>query len=380
MLASGALDLGFNPGSGASALVNSVGVFPDGRVALGGNFGVVGGVNLNRLARLNTNGTVDTSFSMPSGLNTAVNALVALSNGNVVVVGGFALPTPGIARFRADGSVDTTFDPGTSINGAVQSVAVLNNGQSIIGGSFSSVAGFSRQKVARLHIDGLLDQSFVPPTNNGVVFAVAPQSDGKILIAGTFTNLGGQTHSRIARLNTNGALDGTFLAGAGANQAIYAMAVQPDGRILIGGDFTSFNGTNRNRYARLNPNGSLDLSFDPGRGADDTVYSIALLNDGKVMLGGAFTMVNGFNRRGVARINGDTAPLTIINTGMTVDGYPSFGFGAQPGVAYVIEGTSDFVNWTALVTNVASGTSITYTETNFTFMTQQFYRVRRLSP
>ena len=380
LLASGALDLGFNPGSGASALVSGVGVFPDGRVAMGGNFTLVGGMNLNRVARLNTNGTVDTSFSMPSGLNTAVNALVALSNGNVVVVGGFALPTPGIARFRADGSVDTTFDPGTSINGAVQSVAVLANGQTLIGGSFSSVAGFSRQKVARLHIDGLLDQSFLPPTNNGVVFAMAGQSDGKVLIAGTFTNVGGQTRSRIARLNTNGTLDGTFVAGAGANQAVYAMVVQPDGRILIGGDFTSFNGTNRNRYARLNPNGSLDLSFDPGRGADDTVYSIALLNDGKLMLGGAFTMVNGFNRRGVARINGDTAPLTIINTGMTVDGYPSFGFGAQPGVAYVIEGTSDFVNWTALVTNVASGTSITYTETNFTFMTQQFYRVRRLSP
>ena len=380
LLASGALDLGFNPGSGASALVSSVGVFPDGRVALGGNFGVVGSMNLNRLARLNTNGTVDTSFSMPSGLNTAVNALVALSNGNVVVVGGFALPTPGIARFRADGSVDTTFDPGTSINGAVQSVAVLVDGRTLIGGSFNAVAGFPRQKVARLQIDGLLDQSFLPPTNNGVVFAVAPHTDGKVLIAGTFTNVGGQTRSRIARLNSNGSLDGTFLPGSGANQNIYAMAVQPDGRILIGGDFTTINGTNRNRYARLNPNGSLDLSFDPGRGADDTVFSIALLNDGKVILGGAFTMVNGFNRRGVARINGDTAPLTIINTGMTVDGYPSFGFGAQPGVAYVIEGTSDFVNWTALVTNVASGTSITYTETNFTFMTQQFYRVRRLSP
>ena len=262
----------------------------------------------------------------------------------------------------------------------VQAVAVLPGGETVIGGAFSSVAGFVRQKVARLHLDGLLDQSFVPPTNNGVVFAVAGQSDGKVLIAGTFTNVGGQVRSRIARLNSNGSLDGTFLPGTGANQAIYAMAVHPDGRIIIGGDFTSYNGTNRNRYARLNPNGALDLTFDPGRGADDTVYSVALLNGGKVILGGAFTMVNGFNRRGVARINGDTAPLTIVNPGMTVEGFPSFSFGAQPGVAYVIEGTSDFVRWTALVTNVASSTSITYTETNFAFMLHQFYRVRRLSP
>ena len=382
LLSGGGLDLGFNPGSGASALVSSVGVFPDGRVAIGGNFGVVGGVNLNRLARLNTNGTVDTSFSMPSGLNTAVNALVALSNGNVTAVGSFVLPTPGIARFRADGSVDTTFDPGTSINGAVQALAVLPNGQTLIGGAFSSIAGFARQKVARLHLDGLLDQSFVPPTNNGVVFAVVGQSDGKVLIAGTFTNVGGQMRARIARLNTNGTLDATFVPGAGANQAIYAMAVQADGRILIGGDFTTINGTNRSRYARLNPNGSLDLTFDPGRGADGTVYSLALLNDGKVILGGDFAMVNGFSRRGVARINGDTAPLTITGTSYIEEGFPSFSFNTQPGVAYVIEGTPDFVSWTALVTNVASSTSITYTETNFTFILEQrqFYRVRRLSP
>lgn len=378
LLPGGGLDFGFNPGSGASALVAGVGVFPDGRVALGGNFGVVGGVNLNRLARLNTNGTVDTSFSMPSGLNAAVNALVALSNGNVTAVGSFALPTPGIARFRVDGSVDTTFDPGTSVNGAVQALAVLPDGKTLIGGAFSSIAGFARQKVARLHVDGLLDQSFVPPTNNGVVFAVVGQSDGKVLIAGTFTNVGGQMRSRIARLNTNGTADATFVSSA--NQAIYAMAVQADGRIVIGGDFTTINGTNRSRYARLNPNGSLDLTFDPGRGADGTVYSLALLNDGKVIIGGDFAMVNGFSRRGVARINGDTAPLTISGSSYTEGGFPNFTFNAQPGVAYVIEGTSDFVSWTALVTNVASSSSITYSETNFAFMTQQFYRVRRLSP
>ena len=380
LLPGGGLDLGFNPGNGANALVSTLAVFPDGRVGMGGNFGVVNGVNLNRLARLNTNGTVDTSFSMPSGLNTAVNALAALSNGTVSVVGGFTLPTPGIARFRTDGSADTAFDPGTSVNGIVQAVAVLPGGETLIGGAFSSLAGFARQKVARLHINGLLDQSFVPPANNGVVFSVVGQSDGRVLIAGTFTSVGGLVRSRIARLNSNGTLDSTFLPGTGANQAIYAMAVQTDGRIIIGGDFTTYNGTNRSRYARLNPNGALDLSFDPGRGADGTVYSLALLNDGKVILGGDFDMVNGFSRRGVARINGDTAPLTIVNVGTTVDGFPSFSFAAQPGVAYVIEGTSDFVSWTALVTNVASSTSITYTETNFAFMMQQFYRVRRLSP
>jgi uncharacterized delta-60 repeat protein len=340
----------------------------------------VNGQSLNRVARLNTNGTVDTAFSRPSGLNSAVNALAPVANNGVVVVGGFSLPTPGITRYRTDGSIDTTFDPGSGINGQVHAVFVQQNSQVLIGGAFTVVNTFPRAKVARLNADGLLDQTFNPATNNGVVFAVAGQPDGKVIIGGTFTNVGGFNRRRIARLNVNGSVDTGFNPGAGANGSVNALVLQSDGRIIIGGDFTSINGTNRNRFARLNSNGSLDLVFDPGRGADGSVLSVALLPDGKVILGGAFTMVNGFLRRGVARVNGDTPALQFVGAAFTVGGEPSFTFSSQVGIAYATEATTDFLTWTVLGTNVAAGYTMTVTDSTATGLGQRFYRVRRVGP
>jgi uncharacterized delta-60 repeat protein len=225
-----------------------------------------------------------------------------------------------------------------------------------------------------------LDQTFNPTTNNGVVFAVAAQADGKVIIGGTFTTVGSSSRARIARLNANGTLDGSFNPGTGANGTVNAIALQSDGKIVLGGDFTSINGTNRNRYARLNSNGALDLGFDPGRGADGTVFSVALLPDGKVILGGDFTMVNGFLRRGVARVNGDTPAVQIVGAGITVSGQPTFTFSAQPGVAYATEATTNFLNWVVLGTNIAAGYTLTVTDTNAAGLDQRFYRVRRVGP
>src|SRR5204862_31067 len=90
--------------------------------------------------------------------------------------------------------------------------------------------------------------------------------------------------------------------------------IQADGRILIGGNFTNYNGTTRIRIARLETNGSLDAVFDPGRGADNVVYSMALEPDGKVVIGGAFTVVNGFVRPGVARPKGGDPVYRLAST------------------------------------------------------------------
>jgi len=175
-------------------------------------------------------------------------------------------------------------------------------------------------------------------------------------------------------------LDTGFTSGSGANGSVNALVVQSDGRIIVVGDFTSINGTNRNRYARLNANGSLDLTFDPGRGADGTVLSVALLPDGKVVLGGDFTMVNGFLRRGVARVNGDTPAVQFVGAGFTVGGEPTLTFSTQVGVAYATEATTDFLSWVVLGTNVATGYTMTVTDTTATGLEQRFYRIRKVGP
>src|SRR5439155_11936412 len=163
----------------------------------------------------------------------------------------------------------------------------------------------SRPILARFNADGSLDGSFGLVIGNrdwGSVNALAVQPDGKVLVGGSFYSINGTNRPGIARLNANGSLDNSFNPGTGAN-GVSSVALQPDGKVLIGGGFTTVNGANRSGIARLNANGSLDGSFNPGTGVNGTVYSVALQPDGKVLIGGEFTSINGTNRNRIARLN-----------------------------------------------------------------------------
>ena len=135
--------------------------------------------------------------------------------------------------------------------------------------------------------------------------AVALQADGKVVVAGYFSRVHGQPGSTVARFESGGALDPTFLAGSAFNGGASAVAVQSDGRILIGGNFTAHTVdgvvTPRNGIARLNADGTLDTSFNPGTGTgvDGSVLAIALQSDGKAIIAGSFTTFNGTDRKSV---------------------------------------------------------------------------------
>ena len=155
---------------------------------------------------------------------------------------------------------------------------------------------------------GDVDTTFTPGGGNSAGFdldvtCIALQSDGKIIVGGGFTQDGRTSRNRIARLNLNGTLDTTFDPGTGANDTVWALAVQPDGRVVIAGQFTTVNGVPHSKVARLNANGSLDLSFNPA--PDGTVAAMALQADGKVLISGAFTTVSGAPRSHVARLMSD---------------------------------------------------------------------------
>src|SRR5437899_2664542 len=134
-----------------------------------------------------------------------------------------------------------------------------------------------------------LPDSFNPGANS-VVFSLAVQADGKILVGGGFfTTLGGQSRNYIGRLNADGTLDTSF--NPGANSVVYSLAVQADGKILVGGIFTALAGNGRNHIGRLNADGTLDTSFNPG--ANDLVGSLAVQADGRILVGGFFTTLGG---------------------------------------------------------------------------------------
>ena len=154
----------------------------------------------------------------------------------------------------------------------------------------------------------IIDYPFYPDANDSV-YSIAVQSDGKILIGGEFTNVGGTARNFIARLNPDGSLDTAF--DPNANSGVYSIAIQSDGKIVIGGEFTNVGETTRNGIARLNPDGSLDPAFDPN--ANDQVNSIAVQSDGKILIGGWFTNVGGTPRNGIARLNSDGSVDAAFN-------------------------------------------------------------------
>ena len=283
---------------------------------------------------------------------------------------------------RANGTVDTSFNLGVGTDGPVLCAGLFPDGRVIIGGAFTTVNGSPRRRVAVLLPNGLVDQGFNPPVlASGTVYGVAVQTDGRLIIAGDFNVALGTNCHGIARLNLDGSLDTSFDPGTGANQSVFAVGLQANGKVVVAGDFTTINGTNRVRYARLTTTGALDAGFDPGLGANNTVYALAIQRDNHIILGGDFSKVNGFPRSGVARVIGRNDDLLVLSY-VVLAGVPrqiQIVIASQPGRSYVLDASLMLPNWMPLRTNIASGVTLEFTEP-IDGSTQKFFRVRQLEP
>ena len=310
--AAGDVDLSFNPGLGASgsaATVYAVALQADGKTVAGGTFSQSGNQARGNIARFNPDGSLDLTFlSSGVGANGGVFAVLVQTDGKILLFGDFTTVNgtarSRIARLNSDGTLDYSFlATGTGANLAVNTAALQSDGKIVIGGRFTNVNGTTRNRIARLNADGTLDNTFLATGSgiNGDVFSLALQADNKTVIGGFFTNVNGTTRNGIARLNADGTNDGSFLsaAGAGVNNSVFAVAIQPDARIVIGGFFTNVNGVERNGAARLNTDGNLDTSFMAGvSGANAPLYALAIQPDGKIAIGGTFTSFSGTPRNG----------------------------------------------------------------------------------
>ncbi|HXI72013.1 MAG TPA: Calx-beta domain-containing protein [Verrucomicrobiae bacterium] len=376
----------FYPGSGANNFIEAVSLTPNNQIVIGGGFTSFDGTQRNGIARLNANGSLDQTFKPGLGVDGVVHAVVAQSDGKVVIGGDFThfngTARNYLARLNADGSLDTNFDSGTTLNGPVytMSVPISSNVINVTNTATGSVPeddntvnlGTASAGVLTVNFDmlGVPDDmrifygstnvsggtgvliydtgsipgpgSFVLPfgPTNGLVattitivmnqgggnpgtawlydasVATTGSTGGALLVGGDFT-VGGTGYKNIARLNpTNGMLDTTFNPGTGPDGSVYALGAQQDGKVVLGGAFTHINGNDLNRLARLNEDGSIDsANFFPGTGANDTVYSINLQTDGSMYVGGAFDSFNGTHRLGFTRlyVNG-TVDTTFLDT------------------------------------------------------------------
>jgi len=308
LTAAGSLDTGFAPPSGVDNDVHALALQPDRKLLVGGSFNFIGGVQRPGLARLETNGIVDATFNTGSGIGGAVFAVALRSDGKIAIGGSFGgvngTPRTRIALLNTNGTLDASFV--ASCNGDVRALAFLPDNRVLVGGAFTSVNGTNRPVIARLLANGALDPSFNAPTSITYnAYALAVQADGKIVVAGGFDRVGDLNVGRILRLNPDGSLDTTFKTGVGAGFNVRTLLLQPDNKIVIGGEFTGYDNLSQNRVARLNPDGSLDRTLNIGTGANSTVMSVAAQADGKILIGGFFTAFNTVASNYLARINSD---------------------------------------------------------------------------
>lgn len=312
LLANGTIDNDFNPGSGFANTVFSLALQSDGKLVVGGSFTTFNGLPSARIARINPSGAIDTEFNIGTGFNSNIYTLSLLTDGRIYTGGNQAtyagLQMGYIGRLNANGSRDFSFNSITGFNGPVQSLHAMQNGQILAGGTFSVYFNALSNNIVKLNADGSRDADFNAAGTgfNNNVFAFAELSSGIILVGGQFTTYNGATHNRIIALNSNGTLNTSINLGTGAGGVVRTIAVQPDGKILIGGAFTTFNGTTRNRIVRLNADGSIDNGFVIGTGFQSPVRSIALQSDGKILVGGEFTSYNGTTAQNrIVRLNSD---------------------------------------------------------------------------
>jgi uncharacterized delta-60 repeat protein len=333
-------DLTFLPIMGNQATVRSLAIQSDKQILAAGDFYYTNGTLHGGLVRLSNAGTVDSTLSpelrewtsvgvrpdgkFVAGQTDAGPLALFEANGSP---GATASPgwiyhllvqpdnktvtatnhAPGVTRINADMSLDSTFSTnmgsgisnGFNPDGQFDRVdAVALQGTSIIaGGSFSTFSEAAHQNLVRLNANGSLDATFTPPAfteansfYRSEVFALAAQPGGKILVGGRFSTLGGVAKPTLARLNANGTLDTTFQSPLADGQVVYALALQPDGKILAGGSFG---------LVRLNANGSSDASFTSS--VNSAVRTLAFVYPDQLLLGGSFTQVDGQPRFGLAR-------------------------------------------------------------------------------
>lgn len=306
----GTLDSGFNPGKGFGASVTSFQQQSDGKLIVGGSFAVFNNNVKHYLARIDMDGTLDSAFNPGNAADGTVRNIAVQNDGKLILVGDFNSfndqQNNRIARIDPDGSVDSTLQTGLGADLTIRALAAQNDGKIIIGGDFSTFNGIAKSYLVRLTAKGAIDNDFkigYGPT--GSVRDILVQPDGKILICGDFTVFNTKSANRILRLNADGSIDSAFQPFSGANNSILSMKLQMDHKILIGGSFTTFDGVARNRLARLNDNGTLDSSFTIGAGANGNITDIAIQPDGKIVFGGNFTSFASFGCIRIARANAD---------------------------------------------------------------------------
>jgi uncharacterized delta-60 repeat protein len=360
----GTKDTTFNIGTGLGGdfdSVNSINIQPDNNLIIGGFFSSFSGSiegKYDGIISLNTSGSVNENFNFGGGVRSAGNirTICKLNNSDILVGGGISrLSIPpltqsfgGLVLLDNNLNIKQTYPfspPDEDINTIIQQ----SDGKIVAGGTFTSYSGSANNRIVRINPDGTKDFTFaISGGFSNAVNSIIQQSDGKLVIGGIFSSYSGSTANEIVRINPSGSIDTTFNTGTGFNNTVRSILQQPDGKIVAGGDFTFYSSSATNRIVRINPSGSIDTTFAISGGFNSTVNTIVQQSDGKIVVGGFFSQYSGSTANRIVRIN----PSGSIDTTFAISGgFDSFVFLITQQSDNKIVAGGDFVSYSGSTAN-----------------------------
>ncbi|MEY4617609.1 MAG: hypothetical protein RJB66_2569, partial [Pseudomonadota bacterium] len=312
-----------------------------GKLYVGGNFTSYGEQSVNYLARLNSDGTIDSTFNIGTGFNSRVWAIyIDQVNDKIYVGGGFnsfnGSTAAGIVRLDMNGTIDSGFSTGTGFSGTVNVITLDSSNQKLyVGGSFYGYQGGGTRGLIRLNLNGTIDNGFVVGTGftmgnyvTTIHQLILDSTNQKLYVGGYFTNYNGTAINHLARLNLNGSVDSTFTIGLSnsTSSGIYAMVLDSTNqRFYIGGTFTNYGSSLRNRLAAIKFDGSLDSSFDPGTGISNSNQSVQTIAfdsaKNRLYVGGLFSIYNNATAANLIALKTDGAVDSSFRVGAGYNNY-----------------------------------------------------------
>jgi uncharacterized delta-60 repeat protein len=343
---------------------------------IGGRFTLVDQQPYAGIARLNSDGSLDRTFSAPGVTDgpypimlfaptlAYVSSIVLQPDGKILIAGPFqhvnGVARSCIARLAPSGALDPTFAPGEGLlpgSGKVllnttYQLALAPNGDVIAQGNFTEAfkTGTMRTGLARFKSDGHLDESFnpvfLPDDWAAHPLSIAPGSEGALLVTGGFTNVNSVARSHIVRLLADGSVDTSFQPILIPDE-IVKLIVQDNGKPILFGTFKSINGVSRTEIARLNSHGAIDPHFDPGTGPDDgngSISAVAVAPSGAVFVAGSFKRFDGASRDAIALLMAADSSSPRLVIARSLPGVIQISVLTVPGKTYRLELTESLAS------------------------------------
>jgi uncharacterized delta-60 repeat protein len=312
----------YSAGTGFNDVSEFLIEYPSGDMVIGGRFTEYQGISQGRIVGLNSDATIN-SFSAGTGFDNSILNGEVQPDGKIIVVGVFEgfngnVIARGIARLNTNGTLDNTFNSVLGFNSGsdINTVKIQSDGKILVGGNFTSYSGVSYKNLIRLESDGSVDNTFNIGTGfTNQIQTISIQSDGKIIVGGNQLFAG---EFGLVRLNTDGTKDNSFPTnGFGSGIQVSTTLIDPNGKIMAGGNFGDYSGTSVQNVLRLNTDGTLDNTFSTGIISTIGPPDITGISNvgGQYLITGNFNIVFGLPNLGIVRLNSDGSIDNTFNSG-----------------------------------------------------------------